>query len=98
AAEPLLFRQKWPKPVTPRPASSDGTDAERGERANSQGSDKARRKIGASVPCAGRQASKSVEERDGHAHNAGLCLQASATPEVRRQWPCLRGVVEYFIR
>ncbi|WP_447964223.1 hypothetical protein [Nitrospira sp. Ecomares 2.1] len=27
AAEPLLFRQKWPKPVTPRQASLDGTDA-----------------------------------------------------------------------
>ncbi|WP_443147739.1 hypothetical protein [Nitrospira sp.] len=27
ANEPLLFRQKWPKPVTPRPATLDGTDA-----------------------------------------------------------------------
>ena len=26
-AEVLLFRQKDPKPVTPRPAASDGTDA-----------------------------------------------------------------------
>nr|HQU29581.1 hypothetical protein [Nitrospirales bacterium] len=29
-AEVLLFRQKDPKPVTPRPASSDGTDASYG--------------------------------------------------------------------
>jgi hypothetical protein len=27
AAEPLLFRQKWPKPLTPRPVSLDWTDA-----------------------------------------------------------------------
>ena len=27
ANEPLLFRQKWPKPVTPRPATLEGTDA-----------------------------------------------------------------------
>ena len=27
ANEPLLFRQKWPKPVTPRQASLDGTGA-----------------------------------------------------------------------
>jgi hypothetical protein len=26
-ARPLLWRQKWPKPVTPRQASLDGTDA-----------------------------------------------------------------------
>ena len=30
AAEVLLLRQKDPKPVTPRPASSDGTDANYG--------------------------------------------------------------------
>ena len=27
ANEPFLFRQKWPKPVTPRQVSLDGTDA-----------------------------------------------------------------------
>ena len=27
AAEPLLFRQKWPKPLTPRLASWEGRDA-----------------------------------------------------------------------
>jgi hypothetical protein len=27
AVEPLLFRQKWPKPVTPRLASKEGRDA-----------------------------------------------------------------------
>ena len=37
---PLLFRQKWPKPVTPRPASSDCSDAKEGRRANSRGSHK----------------------------------------------------------
>ncbi len=27
AADPLLFRQKWTKPLTPRPVSSEWTDA-----------------------------------------------------------------------
>ncbi len=27
AADPLLIRQKWTKPLTPRPAISEGTDA-----------------------------------------------------------------------
>ena len=27
AADPLLFRQKWTKPLTPRPATLQGTDA-----------------------------------------------------------------------
>ena len=30
AADPLLFRQKWPKPLSPRPATLDGMDANLG--------------------------------------------------------------------
>jgi hypothetical protein len=57
-----LFRQKDPKPMTPRPASSDGSDADGGGRTNSQGSHKVRHIIKASDPGAGRQASQ------GHKH------------------------------
>ncbi|HNP31081.1 MAG TPA: hypothetical protein PKK23_18695, partial [Nitrospirales bacterium] len=38
----LLFRQKWPKPLTPRLASFEGRDANFEERPNSQGSDTVR--------------------------------------------------------
>ena len=52
----LCVEQKWPKPVTPRPASSDEANASNG-RANSLCSNKARQFMGASTPGAGRQAS-----------------------------------------
>jgi hypothetical protein len=55
--EPLLFRQKWPKPLTPRPASLEGRDA------NLRGADQLAplthgpQRIRASLPGASRQAS-----------------------------------------
>jgi len=57
AAEVLLFRQKDPKPLTPRSASLEGTDAGYGGRSNSLRSNKARRIQRASDPRAKRQAS-----------------------------------------
>jgi len=42
AAEVLFFREKDPKPLTPSPASADGTDAGYGRRTNSLRSNKAR--------------------------------------------------------
>ena len=58
AAEPLLFRQKWPKPLTPRLASlrAEGRQS-LGRRTNSPGSNKARQRIRASLRWASRQAS-----------------------------------------
>jgi len=48
AAEPLLFRQKWPKPVTPRLASCRGRTPVLGGRTNSLRSNKVRQKMRAS--------------------------------------------------
>jgi len=63
AAEVLLFRQKDPKPVTPHPATVDGTDAGDGRQANSLRSDKARWLIRASDPGAAQQASNIGKRR-----------------------------------
>jgi hypothetical protein len=52
-----MFRQKWPKPLAPRPASSDGRTQAYGGRANSLRSDKARRLMRTSAHGARRQAS-----------------------------------------
>ncbi len=61
AAEILLFRQKDPKPLTPRPAILDGRDASFKRRTNSLRSHKARWVLRASLPVAERQASATEE-------------------------------------
>ena len=80
ASDPLLFRQKWAKPLTPRLATSDGTDAALGARTNSPGSNKARVTIRASDPGASQQASDKGKREKGWGHSSFHGMRGKQVP------------------
>lgn len=91
-ARPLLFRQKNPTPLTPRPASSNKTDASRGRRGQTRYSHRACRFMRASTEWQWWDLPVPAQDVYVHAwdlcpHRVTMCFAISAHPMCPHQSP-----------